>query len=102
VTVNVTEANAVFRLLDWLAGSRRYLHQPEVSDADALTAIATIGASAGNRLRVTFPPERAAEVHASIAGRLAAVDSDGLAQAVCRALVQHESHGGSIPWPSVR
>lgn len=39
---------------------------------------------------------------AKVRGMEAAAESDGAAQAVCRALVIHEAHGGSIPWPSVR
>ena len=28
-------------------------------------------------------------------------ESDGAAQAVCRGIQSHISHGGSIPWPSI-
>lgn len=37
-----------------------------------------------------------------IVGMLAGAESDGAAQAVCRAIDDHLGHGGSLPWPSIR
>lgn len=41
-------------------------------------------------------PKRAAELNRHQA------DSDGAAQAVCRAIEAHCAKGGGIPWPAIR
>jgi hypothetical protein len=94
--VNIGEANATYLVLGWL---RRL----------TITSDPDIGHEEIDALR--FLTERAYKTLAAAAPeldplavveRLRAADSDGAAQAVCRALAAHEAHGGSIPWPSVR
>jgi hypothetical protein len=94
--MNISEANAVATLLRAL---------DPASDRDATTPdpewiadqLAFLAGRAGKALMVglNIDPRR-------ILDRLAGVDSDGEAQAVCRAIAAHLAHNGALPWPSIR
>ncbi len=96
MSLTVTESQAVFVLLDWLAGAVPPWDGGEI-ERGAIESMELLGAHAGKTLQMVSDerlPGRVVE-------RLRAADSDGAAQAVCRALDAHKRHGGSIPWPSV-
>lgn len=81
MSLTVTEANAVFDLGRWLADTG-YPLGGKVSDVHAVECMEILAAAAGRRLQVA--PD--AKLPALIVERLRAADSDGAAQAVCRAL----------------
>ncbi len=94
--MTITEANAVLALLDWLAGKPNSAGRV-ITAGEAASHLELLADRAGKALQVA--PDRS--IPARIVERLAAADSDGAAQAVCRAMEAHTTHGGSIPWPSV-
>jgi len=95
MSLTVTEANAVNRLVDYL------ITIEERGDPEVEAAIQTLIAGANKRLSAGARPEEAPTITRRIADRLQAADSDGAAQAVCRGLATHTSHGGTIPWPLI-
>lgn len=94
--MNIGEANAYCKVVDWL---RRLTiaSDPDVSTFE-IEALEFLAERAGKALWIQVEAPDAV----AVVKRLVSADSDGAAQAVCRALAAHESHGGSIPWPSVR
>lgn len=98
MSLTLTESQAVFDLLLWLADKPR--RSGKVSDTEAIEALELLGRAAGRRLQMS--PE--ARLPALIVERLRVADSDGAAQAVCRAIVAQWAKGGliKIPWSSVR
>jgi hypothetical protein len=102
VSLTVTEAVAVNTLLQFVAGASIYRDDHPVDDAEFAEAVAVLVTKAHKTLMAGVGRADVEAVVERICGRLAATDSDGLAQATCRALADHEAHGGSIPWPSVR
>jgi len=108
--VNVSEANAYQSLLDWLID----IEASDAADDRAVTDIVWLAGRAHDTLAAGHTVVTASEEVApkllehrelarrALAGLVAAQESDGAAQAVCRAIADHQAHGGSIPWPSVR
>lgn len=94
--MNISEANATYRVLGWL---RRLTitGDPEVR-REEIDALRFLTERAYKTLAAAAPELDPL----AVVERIRAADSDGAAQAVCRALAAHEAHGGSIPWPSVR
>lgn len=98
MTLTVTEAQAVVVLLDWLADKPRYAGS-KTSDAEATSAMIILGEAAGRRLQLS--PDT--KVPALIVERLRAADSDGAAQAACRAMDLWDKNGyGQAPGPIAR
>lgn len=100
MAVTVSEASAVFDLLHWLGVHP--LGEQLVDDDRAARALELLANHAGKTLGIGVQPGEARQAIDKLAGRLAAADSDGAAQAVCRGLATHIQHGGSIPWPTIR
>lgn len=100
MALTVSEASAVFDLLHWLG--HHVLEERAVDDDRAAAALALLGDHAGKTLQLPVQPSEARQALERHAGRLAGADSDGAAQAVCRALESHAQHSGGIPWPSIR
>ena len=125
--MNVSEANAYQSLLRWLSDveASDAADDRAVSDLvwlagrahDTLAAGHGVGSPAPAQRTSIWPPlgwvtaseevapkvlEHRDLVRRALAGLAAAQESDGAAQAVCRALADHQAHGGSIPWPSIR
>lgn len=108
--MNVSEANAYQSLLRWLVD----VEASDAADDPAVTDIAWLAGRAHDTLGAGHTVVTASEqvvpkvlkhrdlVRRALAGLVAAQESDGAAQAVCRALADHQAHGGSIPWPSIR
>ena len=108
--MNISEANAYQRLLDWLID----IEASDAADDRAVTDIVWLAGRAHDTLSAGHTVVTASEevapkllerrelLRRALAGLVAAQESDGAAQAVCRALADHRTHGGSIPWPSVR
>lgn len=84
MSLTVTESQAVFDLLRYLSGTRRGGHfaGDVVSDAEAIEAMEILARGAYKRMQVA--PD--GDLPALVVERLAAADSDGAAQAVCREL----------------
>lgn len=104
MTMSITEANALLKVLDWLG----YRHQvagaflvEEVPDDDAAAALTGLAQVATARLQLSVDVDEVARAVQRLSGRLAGAESDGAAQAVCQALARHVAKGGSIPWPSI-
>jgi hypothetical protein len=95
--MTVTQAHAVFDLVDWLSRTPKY-GGDLVTDDRAREALRTLADHASHRLQLTVSNAR---IDKAIAAHQAA-ESDGAAQVVCRAIKSHLAHGGSLPWPSVR
>jgi hypothetical protein len=101
MALTVTEAQAVFELMHWLADTplwRAGDQAPKVSDERALEHLQLLAQHAGRRLQLTIPTEHLERA----IGHHQAAESDGAAQAVCRAIDAHLAHNGSLPWPSIR
>lgn len=81
MSLNVTESQAVFDLLRWLAQHENYRGEL-LPDSEAIEAMEILAKAAGRRLQIG--PD--AKLPALIVERLQAADSDGAAQAVCRAI----------------
>ena len=108
--MNISEANAYQYLLDWLID----IEASDAADDRAVTDIVWLAGRAHDTLSAGHTVVTASEevapkllehrelVRRALAGLAAAQESDGAAQAVCRAIADHQAHGGSIPWPSVR
>lgn len=108
--MNVSEANAYQSLLRWLVD----VEASDAADDPAVTDIAWLAGRAHETLADGHTVVTASEqvvpkvlehrdlVRRALAGLVAAQESDGAAQAVCRALADHQAHGGSIPWPTIR
>ena len=108
--MNISEANAYQYLLDWLID----IEASDAADDRAVTDIVWLAGRAHDTLAAGYTAVTASEevapkllehralLRRALAGLVAAQESDGAAQAVCRALADHQAHGGSIPWPSVR
>lgn len=108
--MNVSEANAYHRLLYWLVD----VEASDATDDRAVTDLVWLAGRAHDTLAAGHTVVTASEevapkvlehrdlVRRALAGLAAAQESDGAAQAVCRALADHQAHGGSIPWPSIR
>lgn len=98
--MNITEANAVVHVLrrfGVIAGWDLTGLDGDTFDDDMFeVALTVLCERAGKALQMTFRPSD------DLPDWLHAVDSDGAAQAVCRALADHQAHGGAIPWPKVR
>lgn len=99
MAVTVTEAAAVTRVLRRLGVPSFSPGVPRPTYDELFDALEVLAASASKRLQLTVA--RRGDLAAAV-DRLTAVDSDGAAQAVCRALADHVAHGGAIPWPSIR
>lgn len=85
MSLTVTESQAVFDLLNWLADTPRhdgFARERRVSDDHAVEALGILATAAGRRLQLS-PDDT---LPALIVERLQAADSDGAAQAVCRAI----------------
>ena len=99
MALTVTEASAVNDLLRWLGlhADSRFLHDsPEDIEGRARAAASLLADHAHQRLM-------AGVQGADVEERWSSIEADDLrAVAVCEALAFHESHNGSIPWPSVR
>jgi hypothetical protein len=97
--VNISEANATVRVLrrTGLIAVDRYAQEPSLDARDTVIEgdVALLCERAGKALGMTFQP------YDDLADWLAAVDSDGAAQEVCRAMRAHVRHGGALPWPAV-
>ena len=91
MSLDRSDSRAVIDLLSWLAEEPSW-DGGRVRDTRAIDAMAHLATAAGVDGMATI---------AHIVERLQAADSDGAAQAVCRALDEHSSTGGRIPWPSV-
>jgi hypothetical protein len=103
VSLTVTEASAVATLLQFVAGGQLNPDRERlVDDIDFEEAVEVLVAKAYQTQMAGVAPRDVKRVVAKITGRLRALDSDGLAQVTCRALADHEAHGGTIPWPTVR
>ena len=108
--MNISEANAYQYLLDWLID----IEASDAADDRAVTDIVWLAGRAHDTLSAGHTVVTASEevapkllehrelVRRALAGLVAAQESDDAAQAVCRAIADHQAHGGSIPWPSVR
>ena len=108
--MNISEANAYQSLLRWLSD----IEASDAADDRAVTDIVWLAGRAHDTLSAGHTVVTASEEVApkllehrelarrALAGLAAAQESDGAAQAVCRAIADHQAHGGSIPWPSVR
>lgn len=108
--MNVSEANAYQSLLRWLSD----IEASDAADDRAVTDLVWLAGRAHDTLGAGYAVVTASEevapkvlehrdlVRRALAGLAAAQESDGAAQAVCRAIVDHQAHGGSIPWPSIR
>lgn len=94
MSLTVTESQAVFDVLGWLAGSP----EPGFTAIEAVDAMEVLEAGAYKRMLC----RPGGDLPARIVERLAAADSDGAAQAVCRAIEAHCAKGGGIPWPAIR
>ncbi len=94
MSLTVTESQAVFDLLRWLADTPRHdgfaRVERKVSDDEALEALAILATAAGRRLQLS--PDT--KLPALIVERLQAADSDGAAQAVCRAIEDEAGRRG--------
>ena len=108
--MNISEANAYQSLLRWLSD----IEASDAADDRAVTDLVWLAGRAHDALSAGHTVVTASEqvapkvlehrdlVRRALAGLAAAQESDGAAQAVCRALADHQAHGGSIPWPSIR
>lgn len=93
--MNVGESIAVGRVIDWLAN-------PDSDPEGATTALGFLAGRADACLHAGRTETEVPGIVERLTGRLAAADSDGAAQAVCRGLDTHVVHGGTVPWPTVR
>lgn len=112
--MNISEANALNRVLDWLAdleAGERSESPFAMTAADQLVWLAgrankALGAghsvSTASERVVPKLLEHREQARRALAGLAAAQESDGAAQAVCRAIQSHLAHNGSLPWPSIR
>jgi hypothetical protein len=100
--LTVTESSAVFDLLHWLGHHPTRDVAKVVTDDEAAAALALLADHAGRRLQLPVRPDEVRQALARLGGRLAGADSDGAAQAVCRAIEGHVAHSGGLPWPSLR
>lgn len=108
--MNISEASAYQSLLCWLSD----IEATDAADDRAVTDLVWLAGRTHDTLGaghtvVTASKEVAPKVlehrdlvRRALAGLAAAQESDGAAQAVCRAIADHQAHGGSIPWPSIR
>lgn len=101
MSLTVTEANAVLALTRWLSGVPvDFGHQ--VTEAEAIEAMELLADHAGRTLQIS--PDRSRP--ARIVQRLRAADSDGAAQAVCRAIEEEarrqSPEGRSLRHDSIR
>ena len=108
--MNVSEANAYQSLLRWLSD----IEASDAADDRAVTDLVWLAGRAHDTLAAGHTVVTASEevapkvmkhrdlVRRALAGLVVAQESDGAAQAVCRALADHQAYGGSIPWPTIR
>lgn len=94
MSLTVTEANAVNRLLDFIA-------QPDASDATAEKAAGAAGLLADHAHKTLMAGRTATDAGEVVADEQARRDRHHAALEVCVALAEHQAHGGAIPWPSI-
>lgn len=93
--MNISEANAMFRLLDWLGATRP---MDPVTDGDVAEAWFLLAERAGKALQMPVTTRQVWEAFEAFGERLRGTAE---AEAVCEALARHVAHGGVIPWPQV-
>jgi len=95
-------AIAINIVLSWLGIHDDSIERAPV-DPDALeAALFGLADAAEAKLHSGVDGDDVARCLPSVLARREGQESDGAAQAVCRAIADHQAHGGSIPWPSIR
>lgn len=107
--MNISEANALNRVLDWLAD----IEASDRTDGEVLGHLHFLAERANKALGaghtgaavvdLVWPKvlEHREQARRARSGLLDAQESDGAAQAVCRGIEAHLAHNGSLPWPSI-
>lgn len=93
MALTVTEAAAVNDLLDFILDFVPMSGRPHIEER-AQAAAELLAEHAHKTLMAGVTSRTVGEMFGEIEPRLRA-------QRVCEALLAHERHGGSIPWPSV-
>lgn len=100
MSLTVTEAQAVNDLLRFVAAAPDASNE-KVDEGRALEAAKLLAAHAHKTLSAGLTGKDVSGViWPRFTNRLAARDARAATE-VCLALARHESHGGSIPWPSI-
>ena len=95
-------AIAINVVLSWLGIHAEHLDRAPVDPEALEAALFGLADAAEAKLHSGVDGDDVARWMPAVLARRQGQESDGAAQAVCRALVAHKSHGGSIPWPSIR
>lgn len=77
MAMTVTEANAVFRLLAWMCGTRVYAHGRPISTEEATTALVELAEAAGTKLQVSPGSEHISLAMARVGRALDTLEREG-------------------------
>lgn len=94
-------AIAINIVLSWLDIHDDTIERAPVDPEALEAALFALADAAEAKLHSGVDGDDVARCFPAVLERRRGQESDGAAQAVCRAIQSHVAHGGSIPWPSI-